>query len=150
PVCEVEDKLPLAPGQIFLAPPDYHLLVGDGQFALSTDAPLHHARPSIDVLFESAAATYGPAAIGVVLTGASEDGAAGLAAIDHQGGLALVQDPAEAECAVMPRAALGRAANARAMPLAAIGPALVALAAHRPNQPATGVHAAPPRPGLCR
>lgn len=128
-VCEVEDRQPIAPRMVYLAPADYHLLVGDGHFALSTDAPVNHARPAIDVLFESAASTYGPAAAGVVLTGASEDGAAGLAAIRRRGGATIVQEPADAECAVMPRAALQAVPGARSLPLAAIGPALVALSA---------------------
>jgi two-component system chemotaxis response regulator CheB len=131
-VCEVEDRQPIKPGQVYLAPADYHLLVGDGQFALSTDAPVNHARPAIDVLFESAASAYGAEVAGVVLTGASEDGAAGLAAIRRGGGAAIVQDPAEAECAVMPRAALAAVPDARALPLAAIGPALATLAGAAP------------------
>lgn len=127
-VCEVEDRQPIAPGVVYLAPADYHLLVGEGLFALSTDGPVNHARPAIDVLFESAASAYGAAAAGVVLTGASDDGAAGLAAISRRGGATIVQEPADAECAVMPRAALQAVPGARALPLAAIGPALATLA----------------------
>ena len=80
-VCEADDKTPLEPDHVYLAPPDYHLLVEDGHLALSTDAPVQYARPSIDVLFESAADAYGERAVGVVLTGANDDGAAGLARI---------------------------------------------------------------------
>ena len=108
PVCEIEDKQAIRPGTACLAPADYHLMVESGAFALSTDAPVLYARPSIDVLFESAADVYGHQVIGIVLTGASTDGAAGLAAIKAAGGLTVVQEPATAECAVMPTAALER------------------------------------------
>lgn len=127
PVVEVEDKQPIRAGRAYLAPPDYHTLVGAACFALSTDAPLHHARPSIDVLFDSAAAAYGPAVVGVILTGASDDGAAGLARIRKAGGLGLVQDPQDAACPVMPRAALAGGAD-RVLPLAALASALCELA----------------------
>jgi two-component system chemotaxis response regulator CheB len=106
PVVDAEDKAAVAPGRVYLAPASYHLLVEPGRFALSGDAPRRHARPSIDVLFESAAESYGSDAIGVVLTGTGEDGAAGLAAIKRRGGLTLVQDPAQAEAPAMPKAAL--------------------------------------------
>jgi two-component system, chemotaxis family, protein-glutamate methylesterase/glutaminase len=106
-VVEAEDKQPLAPGVIYLAPPDYHLLVErTAQLALSADELVHYSRPSIDVLFESAADAYGPALLGVVLSGANDDGAAGLAAIARAGGLTLVQPPEEAVAPTMPRAAL--------------------------------------------
>lgn len=108
PVCEIEDKQEIRPGTACLAPADYHLMVEPGTFALSTDAPVLYARPSIDVLFESAADVYGHQVIGIVLTGASSDGAEGLAAIKAAGGLTVVQEPATAECAVMPAAALER------------------------------------------
>jgi two-component system chemotaxis response regulator CheB len=127
PVLEAEDKLPLAPGSVYLAPPDYHLLVDGERLALSTEAPLAFARPSIDVLFESAADAHGPHAVGVILTGASDDGAAGLARIRGRGGLAIVQEPAEAACAVMPRAAIVAAGADHILPLAAIAPALASL-----------------------
>ena len=84
---EAEDKEPVEPGTVYFAPPDYHLLVDDGpQLALSADEPVHFSRPSIDVLFESAADVYGHALLGILLTGANEDGAVGLAAIHRQGG----------------------------------------------------------------
>jgi two-component system chemotaxis response regulator CheB len=105
PVREVGDKDPIAPGRVFLAPADYHLLVEDDHFALSVDAPVNHARPAIDVLFESAAAAFGDRVIGVILTEANDDGARGLAAIRARGGLALVQDPTTAESRAMERAA---------------------------------------------
>jgi two-component system, chemotaxis family, protein-glutamate methylesterase/glutaminase len=106
PVRDVEDKDPIERGVVYLAPPDYHLLVEPGHFALSTDARVNFARPSIDVLFESAADAYGPAAIGIILTGANEDGAAGLARVKEAGGVAIVQDPKTAERARMPEAAI--------------------------------------------
>jgi len=106
PVTEPEDKETVLPGRAYLAPRDYHLLIESGSFALSTDAPVGFARPSIDVLFESAAAEYQDRAIGVILTGANHDGARGLAAIKAQGGLTLVEDPVTAACREMPDAAL--------------------------------------------
>ena len=107
-VTEPEDKETLLPGRAYLAPRDYHLLVESGRFALSTDAPVGFARPSIDVLFESAADEYQERTIGVILTGANQDGARGLAKIKEQGGLALVEDPVTAECREMPDAAINR------------------------------------------
>ncbi len=106
PVTEPEDKEPLLPGRAYLAPRDYHLLVQSGSFALSTESPVGFARPSIDVLFESAADEYQEGAIGVILTGANHDGARGLAAIKAQGGLTLVEDPVTAVCREMPDAAI--------------------------------------------
>jgi two-component system, chemotaxis family, protein-glutamate methylesterase/glutaminase len=106
-VVEAEDKQPLAPGVIYVAPPDYHLLVEkDETLALSADELVHYSRPSIDVLFESAADAYGSALLGVVLSGANDDGAVGLSAIARGGGLTLVQAPQEAVAEAMPRAAL--------------------------------------------
>lgn len=117
-VGEAQDKQRMQPGHVYLAPADYHLLIETrGELALSTAAPVNAARPSIDVLFESAAAVYGRGVAGVVLTGASADGARGLAAIKAGGGLALVQDPATAECAVMPVAAIGAAPVDAVLPL---------------------------------
>lgn len=105
-VAEAEDKEELVPGRVYLAPADYHLLVEKGNFALSTDPRVHGARPSIDVLFESAADAYGADVIGVILTGSNQDGALGLAAIKRRGGVAVVQDPASAESDAMPEAAI--------------------------------------------
>jgi two-component system chemotaxis response regulator CheB len=127
PVREAEDHGDLEPGRVVLAPPGYHLLVEGDHLELSVDEPVHFSRPSIDVLFESTAATRGGDAVGVVLTGANADGAAGLRAIAAGGGAALVQDPAEAERAEMPAAAAAAVPEARVLPLAAIAPALVEL-----------------------
>lgn len=106
PVCTIEDKQPIEPGHVYFAPPGYHLLVERGHFDLSRDLPIQFSRPSIDVLFEAAADAYGAATIGVVLTGANEDGAAGLRAIQSVGGFSIVQDPATAARGTMPRAAI--------------------------------------------
>lgn len=106
PVVEPDDKEPIEPGKVFLAPPDYHLLIEKGSFALSTAAPAGFARPSIDLLFETAADAYEARVAGFILTGASRDGAAGLARIKRRGGVAVVQEPGTAEARVMPEAAL--------------------------------------------
>lgn len=118
PVREAEDKEPISPGTIYFAPPDYHLLVEhDDTISLSTEDPVSFSRPSIDVLFESAADAWGEGVLGVILTGANEDGAAGLAAIAAAGGTALVQEPAGAYARAMPEAALARCPQARALDL---------------------------------
>lgn len=132
PVVEAEDKQPIRPGHVYLAPADYHLLVDAGHFALSTEPPVHHARPSVDVLFESAAEAYRERVTGVVLTGASTDGAEGLAAIKRHGGLTVAQDPATAEAPAMPEAAIAAGAADHVLPLAEIGPFLVARAGGPP------------------
>jgi len=126
-VRDAEDKADLRPGTVLIAPPDYHMLVERGDVALSTDAPVAYSRPSIDVLLESAAAAYRDRLVGVVLTGANADGAAGLARVAELGGIAIVQDPETAERAEMPRAALTAVPSARVLPLAAIASHLVEL-----------------------
>ena len=106
-VREAADKETLAPGTLYFAPPGYHLLLeSDRSFSLSCDAPEHYSRPSIDVLFESAADALGAGLAAVLLTGANEDGASGLARVGRLGGLTVVQDPDEARSPEMPRAAL--------------------------------------------
>ena len=117
PVCEAEDKESIAPRRVYLAPPGYHLLVEPGHCALSTEAPVHHSRPSVDVLFETAADAYGDRLIGVVLTGANADGAAGVRRIAEHGGHVVVQDPSTAERDAMPRAALATGVAAAVVPL---------------------------------
>jgi two-component system, chemotaxis family, protein-glutamate methylesterase/glutaminase len=142
-VVEVEDKQPVLPGHVFIAPPNYHLLFDRGVFSLTTDAPVRYSRPSIDVTFMSAADEYGRRTIGVVLTGANEDGALGLKRIADRGGYAMVQDPASAESPVMPQAALRAVTRSRVLPLARIAGHLVTIAPPRP--PAhrqAGVHLA--------
>ena len=121
PVVDVEDKTPIEPHRVYVAPPDYHLLVEPGSFALSLDERIQHSRPSIDVLFESAADAYGERVIGVILTGANEDGAAGLARIKERGGAAIVQDPASAERRTMPAAAIAATVADAVLPLEEIG-----------------------------
>jgi two-component system chemotaxis response regulator CheB len=105
-VCEIEDKDPLKGGTIHVAPANYHVMLESGYLSLTIEEPVRYSRPSIDVMFDSAADTYGPAAIGIILTGANEDGARGLASIARRGGRALVQDPKSAEIPIMPEAAL--------------------------------------------
>lgn len=120
-VREAEDKEPALPGTIYFAPPDYHLLVeADGSLSLSTDEPVLHSRPSIDVLFESAADAFGDAVVAIVLTGASADGADGLRAICQAGGVALVEEPETAYADAMPLAAIAACPGARVLTLAAI------------------------------
>lgn len=126
PVAEVEDKDPVEPGRVYVAPADYHLLVEPGHFALSTDEPVQFSRPSIDVLFESVADAYGPDALGVVLTGANRDGMLGLRRIVAQGGAALVQAPDTAASPTMPRAALQAVPEARSVPLEQLAEAITA------------------------
>jgi two-component system chemotaxis response regulator CheB len=116
-VCEVEDKMPLEHGRIYIAPPDYHTLIEPGHFSLSTEAPVRYSRPSIDVAFQSAADSYGHRAVGVVLTGANADGSDGLKRISDRGGMAIVQDPATAESTNMPAAAISAVPRARVMTL---------------------------------
>lgn len=120
PVHEATDKMPIEAGLVYLAPPDYHLLVEDGFFSLSTEEPVMYSRPSIDLALDSAADAYGPRAVGVVLTGANRDGARGLRRLVDAGGYGIVQDPASAEVAVMPAAALRAVPEAQCIPLAGI------------------------------
>lgn len=105
-VADADDKAALEAGKILLAPPGYHVLVADGCVELNVDEPVQFSRPSIDVLFETAADAYGRGTLGVLLTGSNADGAAGLLEIARRGGRTIVQDPATAERAEMPRAAL--------------------------------------------
>ena len=107
PVREVEDKEPLAPATVYIAPPNYHLLIErERTFALSTDAPVHFSRPAIDVLFESAAEAYRERLLAVLLAGANEDGARGLGKVKAMGGTVVVQEPSSTRAPEMPRAAL--------------------------------------------
>jgi two-component system chemotaxis response regulator CheB len=117
-VAEAEDKEPILGGVVYFAPPDYHLLIEpNNTLSLSSDEPVLFSRPSIDVLFESAADAYGPALTAIILTGASEDGARGLAAVIAAGGTAIVQRPEDAYAAAMPEAALARSPGARILSL---------------------------------
>jgi two-component system chemotaxis response regulator CheB len=117
-VLEAEDKEPLHGGTVYFAPPDYHLLVErDKGLSLSSDEPVLYSRPSIDVLFESAADAYGPALIGILLTGANHDGANGMKAVVESGGVAIVQDPDGAFAPTMPEAAIAACPGALVLPL---------------------------------
>ncbi len=121
PVREAEDKMPIEPGTLYFAPPGYHLLVeNDMTFSLNCDPPERFSRPSIDALLMSAADALGEELVAVVLTGANDDGARGLAAAAAAGALTVVQDPEEARSADMPRAAIERVRPDYILPLAAI------------------------------
>ena len=127
PVTEVEDKAPIEAGTVYIAPADYHLLVDRGFFSLSTDPPVHYSRPSIDVTFYSAADSYGPESVGVVLTGANADGSRGLRRIFDRGGRVFVQEPLTAESPAMPAAAVRCVPDAQVLPIAKIAEAIAAL-----------------------
>ncbi|MBS0537659.1 MAG: chemotaxis protein CheB [Proteobacteria bacterium] len=117
-VREAEDKEPIRGGTAYFAPPDYHLLVeADGHLSLSSDELVLYSRPSIDVLFESASDAYGPGLIGVILSGANEDGAAGLRAVVDAGGTAVVQNPDKAFAPAMPEAAKAACPEANVLSL---------------------------------
>ena len=126
-VCEIEDKDVLRPGTVHVAPADYHVLVESGYLSLTLEEPVRFSRPSIDVMFTSAADAYGPATIGVILTGANEDGARGLADIAKRGGRALIQDPKTAEIKMMPDAALKATPTAEVFSLDDLAPRLIEL-----------------------
>lgn len=118
PLVEPDDKTAIAPGTVYVAPSDYHLLVEPGWFSLSTEGVVQYARPSIDVLFETAADAYGPRVVAVVLTCASIDGVAGAVAIRKRGGQVLVQDPTEARSPVLPSAVIAEGVANVIAPLA--------------------------------
>ena len=130
-VVEAQDKERVAAGTVYFAPPDYHLLVDADvdagakaarvpQLSLSVDEPVHFSRPSIDVLFESAADVYGARLMGIVLTGGNQDGAAGLSAVRRAGGITAVQDPETAQVPLMPASALARGPVDYVLPLAGL------------------------------
>jgi two-component system chemotaxis response regulator CheB len=117
-VREAEDKEPLEPGTVYFAPPNYHMLVAkEGWISLSVDPPVNFCRPSIDVLFESAGEAYGGSVLGILLSGANRDGAAGLASISNAGGATIVQDPNTASSPDMPSAGLKACSQAVSMAL---------------------------------
>lgn len=133
-VIEPQDREAIQPGYIYLAPPDYHLQVESGNdtgthpyFSLSADAPVSYVRPSIDVLFETAADAYAEKVIGVLLTGANHDGTQGLARIKARGGKTIVEEPATAICSTMPKAAIEAGVAEKILPLAGIAPFLVKI-----------------------
>jgi two-component system, chemotaxis family, protein-glutamate methylesterase/glutaminase len=128
PVCEAQDKELVRPGTVYFAPPDYHLLIDEGpQLSLSADELVHHSRPSIDVLFDSAVDVYGPRLLGIVLTGANEDGAEGLAAIHDAGGITIIQQPESAQVKQMVISALNRNPTTQVLDLPGIAALLGTL-----------------------
>jgi two-component system chemotaxis response regulator CheB len=145
PLIEVEDKEEIRPGCVYLAPANYHLLFEESSFCLSIDAPVCFARPSIDVLFESAADRYGAAVAAVVLTGSSEDGAAGTRSIKRAGGTVFVQDPRTAESPVLPRAALAATAVDAVLGLTELCDRLISLCAQ--GRPARTAEVTGPKRG---
>ena len=131
-VKEAEDKEPLEPGVIYFAPPAYHLLIEREKcFSLSVEEPVHYSRPSIDVLFESAADAMGSRAMGVLLTGANADGADGLATLEATGGMVVVQDPSTAAAREMPEQGVRRCKAPTVLTLEAMVPLLQAAGARR-------------------
>jgi two-component system chemotaxis response regulator CheB len=133
-VREADDKEPICAGHIYLAPADYHLLVDGEHFSLTTDPPVRYSRPSIDVTFVSAADSCGAGAVGVVLTGANEDGSEGLKRIVARGGYAVVQTPDTAEVATMPRAALRAVPRATVLTMPEIAGHLATLPGASPTR----------------
>jgi two-component system chemotaxis response regulator CheB len=127
-VSDASDKEPIEAGRVYLAPPDYHLLVEPEGFALSTEGMVQHSRPSIDVLFDSAADVYSDELAAVVLTGANADGAYGLQRVKRRGGVTIVQDPATAEKRTMPDAAIATGAADHVVPLEQVASKLMELA----------------------
>ena len=128
PVKEAADKESIAPGTVYFAGSAYHLSVEqDLCFSVSCEPPVHFARPAIDVLMESSADAYGPGLVGILLTGANHDGAAGMAYIHASGGLTVVQDPDDAQVATMPKSAIDRFTPHLILPLARIGALLPML-----------------------
>jgi len=133
--CELEvldatDKQWVKPGTVYLAPADYHLLVDRGELSLSVDAKVGYSRPSIDILFESAADAYRDTLVAVVLTGANDDGARGVKRVKKNGGFVVVQDPKTSESPAMPEAAISAVRVDRILPLERIGPFLIELCRH--------------------
>jgi two-component system chemotaxis response regulator CheB len=134
-VREAEDKEPVIPGTVYFAPPNYHLLVDAGpQLALSADDLVNHSRPSIDVLFDSAAQVYREHLLGIILSGANEDGAEGLAAVHDAGGLTVVQEPQTAQSAAMILSALERRPADLVLDLAGIAELLQRLCPSAPRR----------------
>ena len=127
PVRDAEHGEPVAGSCVFLAPADYHLMIEDDHFELTVDDAVHFSRPSIDVLFESAARAYGPDVVGVVLTGFGRDGAAGMLAIHNAGGVTIAEDPKTAAEPTMPQHAIEAGGVAEILTLDAIAPRLMTL-----------------------
>lgn len=127
PVFEADDKTPLIPGHIYFAPSDYHLMIDGDNLALSTEGPVKYSRPSIDVLFETAAEWYNEKAVGIILTGTGADGPSGARELEERGGLLIVQDPEEAEADVLPKSTIAATQHAKIMRLNQIASFLESL-----------------------
>ncbi len=140
PVAQPRDLEFFEPGRIYVAPPDHHMLVRQGYVRLSQGPRENHCRPAVDPLFRSAANEYGPAVVGVVLTGHLDDGTAGLMAIKDRGGLAVVQEPSEALAPSMPRSALAHVCVDRCCKLGEMADLIVNLANDDPDKPEPGDH----------
>lgn len=130
-IVDVEDKEPLEAGSVYIAPANYHMMVDDGHLTLTTDPMVRFSRPSIDVTFTSAGDAYPRKTLGVVLTGANDDGSRGLRHIVNRGGRAIVQDPDTAESRAMPAAALQAVPEAEVLPLEKIPERLVEITTHQ-------------------
>ena len=128
PITNAVDDAPIEPGHIYIAPPDHHLILAPGKMRLTQGPKENRSRPAVDALFRSAALAYGPRVVGAVLTGHLDDGTAGLWVIKDRGGVAVVQDPADAEAPSMPRSAMQHVAVDHVLPLAEMGDALARLA----------------------
>jgi two-component system chemotaxis response regulator CheB len=127
-VKQADEKEKIKEKTVYIAPPNYHLLVeADKSFALTVDRPVNYSRPSVDVLFESAACVYGTRLIGIILTGANHDGSDGVKFIKKYGGYLIVQDPASAEVDSMPKASIAATTIDTILPLNDIGPFLLQL-----------------------
>lgn len=124
PASHPSDGEPIQPGRIYVAPPDRHLLIDDSRILLSRNATENGHRPAVDVLFRTAARVYRQRVIAVVLTGNLDDGTAGLAMVKRYGGIAVVQDPKEADYPSMPASAIANVQVDHVLPLADIGPLL--------------------------
>lgn len=133
-VVDVEDKEPFEPGTVYVAPANYHLLVDKGHFTLTTDPLVRFSRPSIDVTFISAGDAYPNATVGIVLTGANDDGSRGLRHIVDRGGMGIVQDPETAESKAMPAAAVRVVPEAEILPLDQISSRLVSITSSMANR----------------
>ncbi|OVZ54372.1 chemotaxis protein CheB [Pigmentiphaga sp. NML080357] len=137
PVLEASDKQPIEPGHVYFAPPDYHLLVeSDRTWSLTQDEAVNFSRPSIDVLFDTAADVYGEALLGIVLSGYNNDGSAGVHAIRRAGGVNWAQDPDTAFAPDMPRSAIATGAVDAVLPLARMAAAMAALGRASAGEPA--------------
>lgn len=146
PVAEAQDGEPIRPGRIYVSRPDYHLLIQDGRVRLGHGPKEQHTRPAVDPLFRTAAETYGPRVVGVVLTGAQCNGSQGLLAVKQHGGVAMVQDPAEALWPSMPASAIRTVGVDHVLPLSDLAGKMTELVLDPPGRDAAGATVAHARP----